>query len=71
MKRLLWRSFGALGYALCEAAFRADCWGPFAWLYRWGCAAYGRECELGERWGFLIVNPRFGLSPDEPKLIEA
>jgi hypothetical protein len=70
MRRLIWRAVGWVGFALCEAAFRADCRGPFGWLYRAGCAAYGAECDLGVRWGFLAKNPRFGQT-DEPFYVEA
>lgn len=71
MKRLIWRTLGGLGWLLCEMAFRADCWGPFAWAYRAGCAAYHAEVDLGERWGFLVENPLAASDPDQPRLIEA
>jgi hypothetical protein len=35
-----------LGYALCELAFKTDCWGPFAWCYRAGCRCYGKAEEF-------------------------
>jgi hypothetical protein len=38
--------FEALGYALCELAFKTDCRGPFAWCYRAGCWCYGKAEEF-------------------------
>lgn len=35
-----------LGYLFCEAAFKCECWGPFAWAYRAGCWFY----EAADRW---------------------
>jgi len=60
MKRLAFHALDWLAWALCEAAFRADCRGPFAWLYRWGCALYGANTDWGLRRGFLMTNPGVG-----------
>lgn len=30
-----------LGWALCEAAFKTDCWGPMKYAYSLGCRFYG------------------------------
>jgi hypothetical protein len=38
--------FEALGYALCELAFKTHCWGPFAYAYRAGCWFYGKAEEF-------------------------
>jgi hypothetical protein len=40
--RLAYRLADALGYLLCELAFKADCRGPFAWCYRAGCWFYSK-----------------------------
>lgn len=31
-----------LGWLLCELAFKTDCRGPFALVYRAGCQCYGK-----------------------------
>ncbi len=42
LDRLTYRLSDALGYLLCELAFKADCRGPFAWCYRVGCWFYSK-----------------------------
>jgi hypothetical protein len=42
MKSITSRFFGALGYWLCELAFKTDCRGPFALAYRAGFWCYAR-----------------------------
>jgi hypothetical protein len=42
MRRAKYLLFESLGYALCELAFKTDCWGPFAYAYRAGCWCYGK-----------------------------
>ena len=37
--------FDSLGWLLCELAFRAHCWGPFAYAYRAGCWFYEKADE--------------------------
>jgi len=37
----------ALGYVLCELAFKTDSRGPFASAYRAGCWLYGKADEMG------------------------
>jgi hypothetical protein len=58
-----------LGYALCELAFKTNCWGPFAWSYRAGCWLYGKATDAGIRSGALIENPLFRSGGDEPHYI--
>ena len=41
--RVYYWVFETLGYALCELAFKTDCWGPFAYAYRAGCWCYGKS----------------------------
>jgi hypothetical protein len=58
--------FDALGYSLCELAFKADCRGPFVWAYRAGCWFYGHGTDSGIRSGDLIENPGFRPGSNEP-----
>ena len=58
-----------LGYALCELAFKTDCWGPFTWAYRAGCWFYGKSTEPGIRSGALVANPRYRPGGDEPQYV--
>jgi hypothetical protein len=39
----------ALGYFLCELAFKTDCRGPFQYAYRLGCWFYGQATDAGVR----------------------
>jgi hypothetical protein len=40
------RLLDALGWMLCELAFRMDCCSPFAWCYRAGCWCYGKAIAI-------------------------
>lgn len=45
------RIFEALGWVLCEAAFRTGCRGPMAFAYRAGCWCYGQAVIRPNRRG--------------------
>jgi len=60
----------ALGYLLCELAFKTDCRGPFAWAYRAGCWFYARATHWGIRSGALVENPAYRPGSDEPLYVE-
>ena len=64
--RVIYRACDALGFLLCELAFKTDCRGPFAWAYRAGCWFYGTGTDAAVRGGALIENPAFRLGGDEP-----
>jgi hypothetical protein len=64
--RITHRFCDMLGYLLCELAFKADCRGPFAQLYRWGCWCYGLATDAGIRCRELVPNPAFSRGSDEP-----
>ena len=64
--RFLYVSCDGLGYLLCALAFKADCRGPFAWLYRLGCWFYGQATDAGVRSGELVENPAFDRGSNEP-----
>ncbi len=64
--RVIYRACDALGFLLCELAFKTDCRGPFAWAYRAGCWFYGTGTDAAVRCGALIENPAFRLGGDEP-----
>jgi hypothetical protein len=42
LKQLTFQIWEALGWSLCELAFKTDCRGPFALAYRAGCWCYGK-----------------------------
>jgi hypothetical protein len=62
--RLIYRLFDALGWLLCELAFKTDC--RFAWSYRAGCRLYGKATIAGIRCGDLVENPAFRPGSDAP-----
>jgi hypothetical protein len=47
LDRLTFRTLDALGYLLCELAFKTGCRGPFAWAYRGGATAMLMTVEFG------------------------
>jgi hypothetical protein len=67
--RIVFRTFDALGYLLCELAFRTDCRGPFALAYRAGCRCYGVARDRGIRCGELVPNPAYRAGGDEPMYV--
>ena len=64
--RVTYRLGDTLGYLLCELAFKAECRGPFAMLYRMGCWCYGVATDAGLRCGDLIINAALGSGDDAP-----
>jgi hypothetical protein len=64
--RFVYRLFDALGWLLCELAFKTDCRGPFAWTYRAGCKLYGKATDVGIRCGDLVKNPACRPGSNEP-----
>ena len=62
----VYRLFDALGWLLCELAFKIDCRGPFAWSYLAGCQLYRNATAAGIRRGDLVKNPAFRPGSDEP-----
>jgi hypothetical protein len=66
LDRFVYRLFDALGWLLCELAFKIDCRGPFALSYRVGCQLYGKATAAGIRCGDLVKNPAFRPGSDEP-----
>jgi len=64
--RLTYRFCETLGYLLCELAFKTDCRGPFAYVYRLGCWFYGQATDAGVRCGELVENSAFYRGPAEP-----
>jgi hypothetical protein len=64
--RIIFLLLDALGYLLCELAFKTDCRGPFAHAYRAGCWFYGHGTDAGVRSGDLIENPGIRPGLDEP-----
>ncbi|MGC1779911.1 MAG: hypothetical protein WBB34_18410 [Xanthobacteraceae bacterium] len=64
--RLIYRLGDALGYSLCELAFKTSCRGPFAWSYRAGCWCYGKATDAGVRSGDLVVDAQFRPGGDAP-----
>ena len=45
-RRMTVHALDWLGYVFCEAAFRTDCLGPFAYAYRLGCWFYTRAGDM-------------------------
>ena len=66
LDRFIYRLCDALGWLLCELAFKTDCRGPFAWCYRAGCRFYANATLAGIRSGDLVKNPAFCPGSDEP-----
>jgi hypothetical protein len=64
--RFFYRLFEALGWLLCELAFKTDCRGPFAWSYRVGCRRYEKATNAGIRCGELVENPAFRAGSNLP-----
>ncbi len=67
--RLTYHLGDALGYLLCELAFKTDCRGPFAYAYRTGCWLHGQATDAGLRCGELVQNPAFARGSGEPLYI--
>lgn len=68
--RFIYRLFDALGWLLCELAFKAGCRGLFAWSYRAGCRLYGKATIAGIRCGDLVENPTFRPGSDKPLYVQ-
>jgi hypothetical protein len=65
--RFAFHLLDALGYLLCELAFKTECRGPFAWSYRAGCWCYGKATDVGICWGELVANPLFQSGTGLPR----